>query len=674
MIKTFDVFFILLALLLLIWGMGRRFRLWRLGKDLAPSGKMGVRIKSLTVEGIFHQRILQDFYPGLLHLFLFLGFLIPLLVIVFTQVVFTLPVFLARLISLLLDLIALAAIAGTVLLLYRRTISRPSRLDNRAEDLAALLLILVILLTGISLEGIRLSIIGADARAWAPVGKALAAILNATGMEMSTKGFLAMIVFRVHFFLVLATIAAIPFFKLFHIISSPMNMLFRTFEPKGALSFMDLEDEGAESFGVAKIEEFTWKQLMDLDACTCCGRCQDHCPAYLTEKPLTPKKLINDLKDHMSVRGPLLVKAKAKKAEPEEAGPLVSSVIQEDELWACTTCRSCMEHCPVYIEHVDKIIDMRRYRVLMESKFPEELTQAFKGLETNSNPWGMGRDARADWTRELDVPLLAEIPGEEIDFLFYIGCIRSYDDRNKKVTEAMVKILHHLGVKFAILGMEEGCCGDPARRVGNEYLFQILAQTNIETFKRYHIKKILTSCPHCFNTLKTEYPQFGFSCEVMHHAVFLQQAIQRGSLKFNHALGKKLTYHDPCYLGRYSDIYEPPRDVIRSIPSLLLREMEHSRGDSLCCGAGGGWMWMDEKIGKRINIHRLEDALTAEPEWIATACPFCVTMFDDAIKDKSMEDSLKIWDIAELVEQGLFGEKKKTSLPPESSTESPPKD
>ncbi len=674
MIKTFDILFILLALLLLIRGMDRRFRLWRLGKNLAPSGKMGARIKSLALEGILHQRILQDFYPGLLHLFLFLGFLIPLLVIVFTQVTFTLPVFLARLISLLLDLIALAAIAGTILLLYRRYISRPSRLDNRVEDLTALGLILVILLTGIFMEGLRLSVIGRDAQAWAPLGKALAAIINATGMETSTKGLLAMIVFRFHFFLVLATIAVIPYFKLFHIISSPLNMLFRSFQPKGALSFMDLEDEEAESFGVAKIEEFTWKQLMDLDACTRCGRCQDHCPAFLTEKPLTPKKLINDLKDHMSARGPLLIKAKAKKTEPEEAAPLVGGVIQEDELWACTTCRSCMEHCPVYVEHVDKIIDMRRYQVLMESKFPEELTQAFKGLETNSNPWGMGRDARADWMRDLDVPVIADIPGEEIDFLFFVGCIRSYDDRNKKVTEAMVRILHHLGIKFAILGIEEGCCGDPARRVGNEYLFQILAQTNIETFKRYRIKKILTTCPHCFNTLKTEYPQLGFSCEVMHHAVFLQQAIQNGNLKFDHALGKRLTYHDPCYLGRYSGIYEPPREVLKSIPSLHLREMEHSRADSLCCGAGGGWMWMDEKIGKRINIHRLEDALTAEPEWIATACPFCVTMFDDAIKDKNREDSLKIWDIAEIVEQALFGEKKKPSLPKVPSTESPSKD
>jgi Fe-S oxidoreductase/nitrate reductase gamma subunit len=674
MIKTFDIFFILLALMLFIWGMLRRFRLWRLGKNLALSGKMGTRIKSLTVEGIFHQRIFQDFYPGLWHFFLFLGFLIPLLVIVFTQVMFTLPAFLSRSISLLLDIIALAAIAGTVLLFYRRYISRPSRLDNRVEDLTALVLVLVILLTGIFLEGLRLSIIGADGRAWAPLGKAVAAMLDAAGMETSTKGFLAMIFFRLHFFLVLAFIAATPYFKLFHIISSPMNMLFRSFEPKGALSFMDLEDEEAESFGVAKIEEFTWKQLMDLDACTRCGRCQDHCPAYLTDKPLTPKKLITDLKDHLSARGPLLIKAKAKKTEPEEAAPLVGSVIQEDELWACTTCRSCMEHCPVYVEHVDKVIDMRRYQVLMESKFPEELTQAFKGLETNSNPWGMGRDARADWMGDLNVPVLADIPGEEIDFLFFVGCIRSYDDRNKKVTEAMVRILHHLGVKFAILGIEEGCCGDPARRVGNEYLFQTLAQINIETFKRYHIKKILTSCPHCFNMLKTEYPQLGFSCEVVHHAVFLQQAIQSGGLKFDHALEKKLTYHDPCYLGRYSGIYEPPRDVLKSIPSLHLREMEHSRADSLCCGAGGGWMWMDEKIGKRINIHRLEDALTVEPEWIATACPFCVTMFDDAIKDKNMEDSLKIWDIAELVEQALFGEKKKPSLPQEPSNESPPKD
>ncbi len=658
MIKTFDVFFILLALMVFIWGISRRFRLWRVGQKYKLSGPTGPRIKSFLLEGIAHKRILQDFFPGLVHLFLFLGVLIPLTVIIVMQFMFVLPPWIARPLSLVLDLIALAAIAGVFLAIYRRYVSRPPRLDNRLDDLSALVLILLILLTGIFLEGLRLSVIGNDVRAWAPAGQAIAALFNLVGLSTSTKGLMAMIVFRIHFVLVLVFIATIPFSKLFHIVSSPMNMLFRSLEPKGALNLLDLEDEEAESFGVSKVEEFNWKQLMDLDSCTQCGRCQDHCPAHLTKKPLSPKKVINDLKDHMSLRAPQLIKAKAKGNDPEDAPPLVGDVIQEDELWTCTTCRSCMDHCPVYVEHVDKILDMRRYQVLMESKFPEELTAAFKGLENNSNPWGMGRDGRVDWVKELDVPILSEIPGEKIDFLFFVGCLRSYDDRNKKVTESMTRILHHLGVKFAILGMEEGCCGDPARRVGNEYLYQILAQTNIETFKRYQINHILTTCPHCYNTLKVEYPQLGFSCDVMHHTAFLKESIQSGRLKLDHPLKKRLTYHDPCYLGRYSGIYEPPRDVLKSIHSLEIREMEHARVDSLCCGAGGGWMWMDEKIGKRINLHRLEDALTTNPEWIATACPFCVTMFDDAIKDKEMEENLKIWDIAEIVEQALFGEKK----------------
>lgn len=655
MIKSVDIFLIFLALAIFSWGIHKRIRLWHIGKKDKRSDKMWHRIKSFLLDGIVHRRILQDLYPGVIHLLIFLGFIVPFTVIVITQFIFTLPIALARLISLILDIIALAAIVSLILAIYRRYITRPSRLDNRPDDLLSLILILLIVLTGIILEGLRISVIGKDVQTWAPVGNTLAALINITGWDNNAKGLLSMIIFRVHFFLVLGMIAYIPYAKLFHIISSPINMIFRSLSPKGTLSYLNLEDEEAETFGVAKIEEFTWKQLMDLDACTHCGRCQDHCPAYLTEKPLSPKDIINDLKDHMHIRAPQILDARIKGTDPEEVSPLINSVIAEDILWACTTCRSCIDHCPVFVEHVDKILDMRRYQVLMESKFPEELTAAFRGLEKNSNPWGLGYDARADWAEELDVPIMSETEEKEIDYLFFVGCIRSYDDRNKKVAVAMTRILNHLGIKFAILGTEEGCCGDPARRVGNEYLYQILAQTNIETFNRYNIKMILTTCPHCYNTLKNEYPQLGFSCEVVHHSVFIQENIRNGRLKLNHALAKRLTFHDPCYLGRYSGIYEPPREVLKSIPALNLREMKRSRIDSLCCGAGGGWMWMDEKIGKRMNIQRLEDALTVNPEWIATACPFCVTMFDDAIKDKNMEKDLKIWDIAELVEQAMFG-------------------
>ena len=643
MIKAFDILLVLLSLAVFTYGLQRRTRLWKIGQQDSRSNNIRKRIKSFLMEGIVHRRILHDVYPGLIHLFLFLGFLVPFVVIVIVQFMFTLPSPLSKLLSLFLDLIALFGLGSLVLAFYRRYVTRPSRLDNRLDDFISLALLFLILGTGLIMESLRLSIIGKDIQAWAPIGNVLASLIHTFGLSVSTKGFLAMVFFRIHFFLVLGFIAYIPYSKLFHIVSSPLNMIFRSLEPKGALTHMDLEDEEAESFGVAKIKEFTWKQLLDLDACTRCGRCQDHCPAHLTEKPLSPKDIILDLKNHLHKQG--------KKAD--EAPALVGNVVQEDTLWACTTCRNCMEHCPVYVEHVDKIIDLRRYQVLMESKFPEELMEAFRGLEKNSNPWGLGFDARVDWVEELDVPILSEMQGEEIDYLFFVGCIRSYDDRNKKVSKAMARILNHLGIKFAILGMEEGCCGDPARRVGNEYLYQTLAQTNIETFNRYKISKILTTCPHCYNTIKNEYPQLGFSCDVKHHAEFLSELIGSGHLKPDRAIPKKLTYHDPCYLGRYNGIYKAPREVLHAIPSLDIREMKRSGKESFCCGAGGGWMWMDEKIGKRINIQRLEDALAIDPDWITTACPFCVTMFDDAIKSKDKEESLQIWDIAEIVEQAL---------------------
>ncbi|MBN1224260.1 MAG: 4Fe-4S dicluster domain-containing protein [Candidatus Aminicenantes bacterium] len=648
MIETIDIFLILLTLLVFFWGILQQINLWKIGQPENRSDRLGYRIKSFLREGLFHSRILQDIYPGTLHLLIFIGFLIPLLVILAVQFMFTLPPFPARILSFLLDLIALAALVSLLLLLYRRYVSRPEKLDNKREDIVSLLLIFFIVFTGLIFEGLRLSVIAGDTHAWAPIGRAIAFLFDATGLSTGTKSMIASVVFRIHFFLVLITVAYIPHSKLFHLISSPMNMILRSLDPKGILAPMDFEDEEAESFGVSSIKDFTWKQLLDLDACTRCGRCQDHCPAHLTQKPLSPKKFIQDLRDHFHEKAPLLIKNDGK---PNEAEPttLVGHVIEEDVLWACTTCRSCMEHCPVYIEHVDKILDVRRYQVMMESKFPEELQTAFRGLETNSNPWGIGFDTRADWITEMDVPLMAETNGEDIEYLFFVGCIRSYDDRNKRVSLAMAKILNHLGTKFAVLGMEEGCCGDPARRVGNEYLYQTLAQTNIETFNKYKVTKILTTCPHCFNTLKNEYAQLGFKARVVHHAEFLQENIRQGRLKLENPIAKRLTYHDPCYLGRYSSIFDPPREILGTIPAVKLVEMERSRKDSLCCGAGGGWMWMDEKIGQRINIRRFEDALAIEPEGIATACPFCVTMFSDAAKDKGLEEKVKIWDIAELV-------------------------
>jgi len=621
---------------------------------------MSTRIKSFLMEGIVHTRILKDFYPGLIHLLLFLGFLIPFTVIVITQFVFTLPPLLARLLSLALDLIGLAAIASLILAMYRRYVTRPSRLDNKAEDLIALILILFILLTGFTLEGLRLSVIGKDAQAWAPLGKAIAALFDLTGMSTSAKGLLALLIFRIHFFLVLGTIAYIPYSKLFHMISSPMNMIFRSLEPKGALTHLDLEDEKAESFGVTKIEEFTWKQLLDLDACTRCGRCQDRCPAYLTEKPLSPKKLITDLKDHMHARAPQILEAKSRGTDLEQVPPLVGNVIEEGVLWTCTTCRSCLEHCPVYVENVDKIVDMRRYQVLMESKFPAELNAFFRNMETNSNPWGIGFASRAEWTKGLEVKLINEHPDAE--FLFWVGCAGSFDEEGKKIAQAMVSIMNKAGLNFAILGTEEKCCGDSARRLGNEYLFQMQAAENIDLFKKYNIKKIITICPHGYNTFKNEYPsllEFLPSVspetkeklkqiEVIHHTQLLHKLLQAEKLPLNSKLEKLITYHDSCYLARYNGIITEPREILKKANSGRMVEPRNNKKHSLCCGGGGGLMWTEEILGTRINHLRTDELIATQAEVTATSCPFCLTMIQDGFKDKG-ENERKVKDIAQLV-------------------------
>ncbi len=658
--------FLPVIIALLVLGFRRRSRLWKLGQPENRAGKWLTRLVTTLAVALANIRIIRvrELYPGLMHLLIFGGTALLFLgkiIRLFSFGGLTTPpqnIFLYA--SLISEIGAVLILIGGGMAVYRRYIRKPDRLDTKPEDTLVFLWAFLLILTGFMVKGFRIAtsdVKPTDWAVWSPVGYFISHAFPTFVSDIKNE----ILVWHRTLIHALPALIFLGYIwiirsRLQHMILSPLNVFFRSLRPKGSLKSIDLEE--AEVYGAAKIEDFTWKQLLDLDACTRCGRCQDHCPAYLTEKPLSPKKVINDLKDHMHLRAPEIIKAKAKGIDAEEVPALIGSVIEEDELWTCTTCRSCMEHCPIFIEHVDTIVDMRRAQVLMESKFPQELTQVFRGLETNSNPWGMGRDTRGDWIRELGVPVMSETSGEDIDFLFFVGCVRSYDDRNKKASMAMARILDHLGVKFAILGMEEGCCGDPARRVGNEYLYQILAQTNIETFGRYNIKRILTTCPHCYSTLKNEYPQLGFSCEVIHHAEFLKENIRSKRLKLDHALDKKATYHDPCYLGRYSGMYNSPRQVLMSIPSMDIREMKRSRIDSLCCGGGGGWMWMEETIGKRVNIERLEDALTVEPDWIATACPFCVTMFDDAIKNKDMEDKLKIWDIAELVELSIFGEKK----------------
>jgi len=432
--------------------------------------------------------------------------------------------------------------------------------------------------------------------------------------------------------------------RLQHILLSPINIFFRSLKPKGALVPVDLEE--AETFGTAKIEDFTWKQLLDLDACTRCGRCQDNCPAYLTSKPLSPKGVIVDLKAHLYEVYPVPLMTKPQESRRD----MIADVITPEVIWACTTCGACQEACPVFIEHINKIIDMRRNLVLEQAEMPETAEVALRCIEERGHTCKGTTYSRTDWCDGLDVKLISE--DRDVDVLYFVGCAAALEDRNVKVAAAFARVLKAAGVNFAILGDEESCCGEPARRMGNEYLFQMQALKNIETLKGYGVKKIVTTCPHCYNTLKNEYPQFGGEFEVVHHTEFIADLIKQGKLKLASEMNKKVTYHDPCYLGRHNDIYDSPRQVLTSIPQAKLVEMERHRSKSFCCGAGGGHMWMEE-TGTRINEVRTGHALETKSEIVATACPYCLQMFEDGIKAKEATEYFKAMDIAELVADAI---------------------
>jgi Fe-S oxidoreductase len=448
---------------------------------------------------------------------------------------------------------------------------------------------------------------------------------------------------------VVFVLAIIPYTRYLHVIAAIFNGILRN-QPRGVLKPIDLEK--AESFGVATIDHLTWKQNLDLYSCVVCGNCQELCPATISGKPLNPKKVIQDLKKHLLKVGPELVAAKAR-GEPAAANSnaiLAGNVILEDEIWACTTCRACDVVCPVWVDHIDKIVDLRRNLVMEQAKVPETAEGALRSIEDRGHPWRGTTLSRTSWAEGLGIKTLAE--DRDIDILLWVGCTEALEERSTKVAQAVAKLLKLAGVKFGILGAEESCCGEPARRLGNEYLFQMQAQKNIGLLNNYGVKKIVTACPHGFNIIKNEYPQFGGEFEVVHHTELIYQLIKEGRLKIK-ARGELVTYHDPCYLGRYNDIYQPPRKILKSIPETKIVEMEQNRKRGFCCGGGGGHMWLEDRTGRRINELRTEQALATKAQIVVTACPFCLQMFDDGIKAKAAEDKLKVMDIAELVEKSV---------------------
>jgi len=662
--------FFIVALAIFGYGVYKRVKLWKLGqpenrwKDVWPG------IKDVIVYTFAHKRILKDGYPGLMHAGIFFGFLFLAFAtaIITLQADFALQIFhgwLYLFIKVTANLFGLAALIGIIVAAYRRYIQRPDRLDNKPDDAITLALLFAILLTGFIIQGARIAVLPDPWAGYAFVGQWMAIPLKAMLNEAQLLS-LHVFLWWLHLALAMAFIAYFPYSKLFHILLGPLNQFFRNRGPIGIPEPIDFEDESIETFGKSQLREFSWKALFNTDVCLRCGRCQDNCPAYLSGKHLSPKRIIQDMRVLMEETGvalqeqnKVLAQAAGQEAaaasESEEAEEwtgraLIGEVIPEEDLWACTTCRSCEQQCPVFVEHVDKTIDMRRNLVLMETRFPAEAQLAFRNMENNGNPWGIGWTTRADYLTGLGVKTYEEDPNAE--YLYWPGCSGAFDARNQKVSAALVKLLQAAGVHFAILGNDEKCCGDSARKLGNEYLFFSLATENIEVMKGYGVKKIITQCPHCYNFLKNEYPQLGGDFEVIHHTVFLLDLVKSGKLKLSNADRKTVTYHDSCYLGRYNEIYEQPRELLKAV-GLNLKEMAHTGEKSFCCGAGGGRMWLEEHEGLRINEMRTDEAIAVKPDYVGTACPFCLTMINDGIAAREAGEQVKALDIAEILEKAL---------------------
>ena len=669
-----KVAFYIIIPVVLIYGavlFSQRVRNWERGRpDNRSLTSKNVKRRARDFRaGVYMKTLLRDPAAGLMHSLIYFSFLILLAVTTILEINHQLPDGLKFLegtvyqgYSLVADLAGVALVVGCAWALARRYIQKPYRIriKTKPEHLVGLVVLLFLGVSGFMAEAYRIADTGTpEFERWSVVGYPLATLVDGSANTAGWQQFwwvahvLAFIVF----------LAILPVTMLRHMFTSPLNMWLRDRErPKGAMKPMpNLMETELESFGASTIEDFTWKQLLDLDACTMCGRCTSVCPAHATGKPLDPREIVLKSGEVMAATGsPVVSPPLSVDGEITVNANSLFERISAEEVWACTTCKACDEICPVNIEIMDKILDMRRYLSLMESDFPTELGNAYRAMENQGNPWGMNQGERADWAAKLDVdvPVVDGSGALDHEYLYWVGCAGSFDDKNKKVTQAMAKLLTRAGIDFAILGSSEMCTGDSARRSGNEYIFQMLAMQNIETMNGMGVKKIITQCPHCFNTLLNEYPQLGGNYEVVHHTQLLEWLVETGKLDLSQArLEERVVYHDSCYLGRHNDVYLAPRKLIGSIGGVEVVEAGRNGTKGMCCGAGGARMWMEEHTGKQVNVERSQELLATGATRIATACPFCYIMIDDGVKGEGVdEEQVKVGDIAlhmlEAIEEG----------------------
>ncbi|AIW39145.1 hypothetical protein KS07_17295 [Bacillus subtilis] len=684
------------AVYLFVYLIRTRIAYIKLGQREEFDKRLKERLQKIWVNVFGQKKLLKDKKSGIIHVLFFYGFIL----VQFGAIDFILkgllpdrhlpfgPLYPAF--TFFQEIVTFLILIAVVWAFYRRYIEKLVRLKRGFKAGLVLLFIGGLMVT--VLLGNAMNLLWHDhSLSWTePIASSIAFVLG--GLSAPATAAVFYVSWWLHLLFLLSFLVYVPQSKHAHLIAGPANVFLSRLDSKGKLEKIDFTDETKESYGVGKIEDFRRSQLVDLYACVECGRCTNMCPASGTGKMLSPMDLILKLRDHLTEKGaavtskspwvpaPVFQHTKANQLAAASSGggsreaaaaidynpSLIGEVITEEEIWACTTCRNCEDQCPVMNEHVDKIIDLRRYLVLTEGKMDSDAQRAMTSIERQGNPWGLNRKERENWREQADtdIPTVKEMKKQdkEFDYLFWVGSMGSYDNRSQKIAVSFAKLLNEAGVSFAILGNKEKNSGDTPRRLGNEFLFQELAEHNIGEFEKHGIKKIVTIDPHAYNMFKNEYPDFGFRAEVYHHTELLAELVSQGKLKPLHPVNETITFHDSCYLGRYNEVYEPPRAILKAIPGVQLKEMERSRENGMCCGAGGGLMWMEEETGARINTARTEQALSVSPTVISSGCPYCLTMLGDGTKAKEAEDAIGTYDVSELLAMSVFGAEKQESL------------